>query len=134
MELVRCEMRHLIDDAAKLGRAVQGLLRMFSVKGRLFRAVRVARPNWPEGSCCKATNALSNQRVKGPQQFSTKVDYLAYLDMQLTRYAAENPLIEPFPVADELGLKRWEQRWQASRQHADTATPRSNDAARGRAA
>ena len=112
-------MKHLLDDAAKLAHGLKGVLTSFTVKGRLLRAIRVSRPNWPEGACGRAADALSRDRVKGPHQFTSRLDYLSYLDVQLTRYAAEHPLVEAFPVADEVGLKRWEQRWQASRQRPE---------------
>ena len=64
----------------------------------------------------KAVDALMGQGVKHSHQFTSKVDYLSYIDIQLTRYATQSPVVKAFPVADELGLKRWEQRWQASRQ------------------
>lgn len=109
-------MKHLIDDAMKLGRATAGLLAGFSAHGRLLKAVRASRPNWPEQFCTQAAAALSGTGVKQSHQFASKVDYLSYIDIQLTRYAAQHALVDAFPVADELGLKRWEQRWQASRQ------------------
>lgn len=109
-------MKHLINDAMKLGRATMGLLAGFSTYGRLLKAVRVSRPNWPESFCADAAVALRGDGVKPSHQFVSKVDYLSYIDIQLTRYAAQHALIEAFPVADELGLKRWEQRWHASRQ------------------
>jgi hypothetical protein len=109
-------MKHLMDDAMKLGRATKGLLTRFSPSGRLLKAVRVSRPNWPEQACSHATAALAGDGVKQSHQFVSKVDYLSYIDIKLTRYAAQYPVVEAFQVADELGLKRWEQRWQASRQ------------------
>ena len=108
-------MKHLFDDGAKLVFGLKGVLGSFTVKGRLQRAIRVSRPNWPEGVCGRAADALSRDGVKGPHQFTSKLDYLAYLDVQLTRYAAQHPYVDAFPVADEVGLKRWQQRWQASR-------------------
>lgn len=108
-------MKHLIDDVLKMGRATRGLLSGFSVKGRLLKAISVSRPNWPDTFCIKAANHLSLNGVKLSHQFTTKVDYLSYIDIQLTRYAAKHPVVDAFPVADELGLKRWEQRWEASR-------------------
>ena len=113
-------MNHLLEDVMKLGRATTGVLGSFSVKGRLVKAIRVSRPNWPEFCFCKAAGSLLAQGVKLPHQFTSKVEYLSYLDMQLTRYAAQHPVTDAFPVADELGLKRWEQRWQASRQRPDS--------------
>lgn len=108
-------VKDLIEDTAKIGRAVRGVLFGFSAKGRLYKAVSVSRPNWPESFCCKATNYLVKKGVKGPFQFTGKMDYLSYLDKQLTRYAADYPVVKTFPVTDEVGLKRWEQRWEMSR-------------------
>lgn len=113
-------MKHLIDDALKLGRATKGLLTGFSVKGRLIKAIGVSRPNWPETFCTKAADYLSLHGVKAAHQFVTKVDYLSYIDIQLTRYAAKHPVVSPFPVADEVGLKRWEKRWEASRSRPES--------------
>ena len=117
-------MKHLIDDALKMGRATKGLLTGFSVKGRLIKAIGVSRPNWPETFCVKAADHLAVHGVKAPHQFVTKVDYLSYIDIQLTRYAAKNPVVNAFPVADELGLKRWEQRWEASRVRTESKSER----------
>ena len=117
-------MKHLIDDALKMGRATKGLLTGFSVKGRLIKAIGVSRPNWPETFCMKAADYLSVQGVKTSHQFVTKVEYLSYIDIQLTRYAAKHPVVNAFPVADELGLKRWEQRWEASRVRTESKSER----------
>ena len=108
-------MKHLLDDVWKMGRASKGLLSGFSVKGRLIKAISVSRPNWPEIFCVKAANSLAKEGVKSPLQFASKMEFLSYIDIRLTRYAALNPVVEAFPVADELGLKRWEQRWETSR-------------------
>lgn len=113
-------MKYVIDDVMKLVRATTGLLAGFSTYGRLLKAVRASRPNWPESFCADAAVALRGDGVKPSHQFVSKVDYLSYIDIQLTRYAAQHALIEAFPVADELGLKRWEQRWQANRQRSAT--------------
>ena len=88
-------MKHLIDDALKLGRATKGLLTGFSVKGRLIKAIGVSRPNWPETFCTKAADYLSLHGVKAPHQFVSKVDYLSYIDIQLTRYAANTRWLIP---------------------------------------
>jgi hypothetical protein len=112
-------MKHLIDDVVKLGRASTGLLAGLSVKGRLLNVINVCRPNWPDAFRAKAANYLSAQAVKQPHKFVAMADYLSYIEVQLNRYAAQNPVVEVFPVADDLGLKRWELRWQASRQRPD---------------
>jgi hypothetical protein len=124
----------LIDDAMKLGRATTGLLMGFSIYGRLLKAVRASRPNWPESFCADAAATLRGDGVKQSHQFVSKVDYLSYIDIQLTRYAAQHALVDAFPVADELGLKRWEQRWQVSRQRPATHPERSPGASFQRAA
>lgn len=121
-------MKHLMDDAAKLGSATKALFMGFSEKGQLLKAVRASRPNWSEANCAKAASALLSRGAKAAQQFGDKQDYLSYIDIQLTAYTAEHPVAAPFPVADEMGLKRWEQRWQASRQQPQAQTTQAGDA------
>lgn len=108
-------MQHLITDMTKLSYGVGSLLTSFTVKGRLFNAIRVSRPNWSEAVCASATQQLKRQGIKGQQQFSNRVDYLSYLDVQLTRYNTEHPVVKSQPIANELELKRWQQRWAQSR-------------------
>jgi hypothetical protein len=127
-------MKHLIDDAMKLGRATMGLFMGFSPKGRLLKAVRVSRPNWPERACSHAATVLAGDGVKQSHQFVSKLDYLSYIDIKLTRYAAQHPVVEALLVADELGQKRWEQRWQASRQRPVAQQDKHGDASFHRAA
>jgi len=94
-------MKHLIDDALNIGRAAKRLLVGFSVKGLLIKVISVSRPNWPETFCIKAADSLAEYGIKSPFQFETRMEFLSYIDVQLTRYAARHPVVDVFPQADE---------------------------------
>lgn len=109
-------MKALIDDAVKLGYETKYLLASFGTRGTLFKVIRASRPNWSESQCSQASVSLSRDNVKSPRSFDSRIDYLAYIDLQLTRYAKKNMLQRDCPVANADELSSWQARWQNSRQ------------------
>lgn len=62
--------------------------------GRLLKAVRASRLNWLEQVRSHAAAALAGDGVKQSHQFVSKLNYLSYINIKLTRYTAQHPVAQ----------------------------------------
>ncbi len=110
-------MKELIEDFTKLGGSVLGAAGSMTGSGRLCTSIKVCRPHWSAELCRAAATELRGQGLRGMGEFPQFSGWIEYLNAQLAGYARRSGIESSRAEADDMGQKRWEQRWQRYRLH-----------------